>query len=271
MRPLAACLRLALILSFGIATVSPSLPQAKSGLQGVVVGVDGAPLAGVSTYDVWKDCCPHQEERVTSNEKGEFLLEHPGTVIHFSKANLRPLTVVVKPGTAQIRVMMTAADDSLTVPTCVKPGSDQKKIGWSEYGVHFTVPKDGVKLLGGKPDVDYLRYVIEAMKGGSLLELWFGPYAMSWDPDNELFIKSAKFIQRNLISTKPIDSQWTYADAGVVGRDSWGQMKDGSNWRQTGTLGSGATYKGASKEDARLFDQIINSICVTSHPKPADP
>jgi len=102
-----------------------------------------------------------QQDKVTTDGRGEFLLEHPGAVIHFSTASMQPLAFVVKPGTAQIRIVMTLADNVLTVPTCVQPASNQKQIGWGKYGLHFTVPKDGMKILGGKPDVNYILYVIK--------------------------------------------------------------------------------------------------------------
>jgi hypothetical protein len=241
----------------GLTLVSSTLGQADLPIKGAVVTKNDQPLAGVSVYgSVGKHCCPSQREEVTTDEKGEFLLEHPGAVIHFSKANLQPLVFVVKPRTSQVRIVMTLAENDLTVPTCSQPGSSQKQIGWGQYGLHFTVPKDGMNVLGGKPDVDYVRYVIKPNKGESYLELWFGPYAFSTEPDDEQFVESVGFSQRNLVSL----------NGEAMGKDSWGQLKRGLSWRHTGGLGSGATYRNANKEEAHLFDQIINSICTVPYP-----
>lgn len=258
MRFLVACLTLALVLSFGIAVLSSPLAQTESALKGVVVTADDKPLAGVVVYgSVWKQCCPYQRDKVTTDGKGEFFLEHPGAVMHFSKANLQPLALIVKPGTAQIRVVMTLAGSALTVPTCVQPESNQKQIGWGKYGLHFRVPKNGIKVLGGKPDVDYVRYVIKPNNGESYLNLWFGPMSISTEPDDQQFVESVDFSQRNLASAK----------GAVIGMDSWGRLSGGLSWRHTAAFESGAVYRNADKESAALFDQIINSICAVDYPQ----
>jgi hypothetical protein len=119
------------------------------------------------------------------------------------------------------------------------------------------VPKDGMKSLGGNPDVDYVRYVIRPNKGASYLNLWFGPYSISTEPDDQQFVESVDFSQRNLASVK----------GGVIGMDSWGRLSSGLSWRHTAAFGSGAVYRNADKESAALFDQIINSICTVDYPQ----
>src|SRR5208282_4020481 len=95
-RVFATYLTLVPVLCFGITVVAPVLAQTESSLKGIVVAADGKPLTEVLVYgSVWKRCCPYQQDKVTTDEKGEFLLEHPGTVVHFSKANLQPLVFVL--------------------------------------------------------------------------------------------------------------------------------------------------------------------------------
>ena len=227
-------------------------------MKGVVVAKDGQPLAGVTVAgSIWKQCCPEERDIVSTNEKGEFLLPHPAVVIHFLKENLRPLTLVVEPGTSLLHIVMTPSENDLPVPACSQPGRNQRLIGWGKYGLHFSVPKNEVKVLGGKADVDYVRYVIRPKSGNSFLALWFGPYAISSEPDDEQFVNSSTFSQRNLVAV----------EGGALGADTWGQSKNGLGWRHTGTMGSGAVYQGATKEEAQLFDQIINSICTVPYPK----
>jgi hypothetical protein len=255
---LAICSRLCVVLLVTPMLVNLVLGQSKQSMKGLVVTKDGKPIAGVLVYgSVWKRCCPYQQDKVTTDGKGEFLLEHPGSVVHFTKANLQPLAFVVKPGTTQIRIIMTLAENALAVPTCVQPESNQKQLGWGKYGLHFTVPKDGVKILGGEPDVDYVRYVIKPNKGESYLDLWFGPYSISTEPDDQQFVESVDFSQRSLASVK----------GGIIGMDSWGRLSSGLSWRHTAAFGSGAVYRSADKESAALFDQIINSICTVDYPQ----
>jgi hypothetical protein len=245
------------LLLVALALVSSVLGQTEQPVKGIVLTKDAQPLVGVSVYgSVGKRCCPYQREKVTTDGKGEFFLEHPGAVVHFSMANMQPLAFVVRPGTSQVHIVMILAENDLTVPTCAQPGPNQKQIGWGKYGLHFTVPKDGIKVLGGKPDVDYVRYVIKPNKGESYLNLWFGPYSISTEPDDEQLVESADFTQRNLVSVR----------GEVLGMDSSGRLSSGLIWRHTGAFGSGAVYRNASKEEALLFNQIINSICTVPYP-----
>lgn len=251
-------LKQVMVLSLSLALI-PSLfgqRQVEQFVKGLVVTKDGQPIPGVSVHgSIWKRCCPYQQDKATTNEKGEFFLEHGGAVIHFLKSDLQPLALVVKPGTSQIRVVMGLAENQLTVSACVQPNSAHKVVGWGKYGLHFAVPRAGVQILGGKPDVDYVRYVIKRDKSDSYLNLWFGPYSMSTEPDDERFLESLEFSQRNLAT-----------DKGVIGMDSRGRAHSGLNWRQTAAFGSGAVYRDADSESAALFDKIIDSICWTDYP-----
>jgi hypothetical protein len=150
---------------------------------------------------------------------------------------------------------MSPVENQLTVVACVQPDSTSKLFGWGKYGLHFAVPKKGVQILGGKPDVDYVRYVIKPDKSDSYLNLWFGPYSISTEPDDERFVESVDFSQRNLTSNK-----------GVIGMDTRGRMSSALAWRQTAAFGSGAVYRDADKESAALFDKIIDSICWVDYP-----
>jgi hypothetical protein len=247
-------MRLALVLFFGIVAVSSVRAQTESAVKGIVVTADGKPLGGVMVYGgVWKRCCPYQQDKVVTNDKGEFRLEHPGSVIHLSKESLQPLAFVVSPKVSAVRIVMSPSNNDLVVPRCTSPPSGQKQIGWGKYGLHFAVPENGMEIRGGKPDVDYVRYAIKSTTGKSYLELWFGPMAISTEPDDKLFIESADFSQRNLTSI----------DGRVIGKDSRGHLQNGASWRQTASSGSGAVYGDASAEEVHLFDQIINSICTT--------
>jgi hypothetical protein len=79
---------------------------------------------------------------------------------------------------------------------------------------------------------------------------------MSTDPDDELFINSISFAQRNLV----------LSDGGAIGVDSWGQSRSGGTWRQTAALGEGARYRGVTPESTRIFDEVVNSVCIVPYP-----
>ena len=171
---------LAIVLAFA----SPTLAQNALPISGTVVTDDGRPIDGVVVQgSVWKSCCPVQQDSATSDEKGQFLLQHGGAVIHFLKDNLQPETIVVKPGTSRVRITMHPSANSLKVPICGRPRQGEKQIG-QKYGPRFTVPVHMVTIKGGKPDTDYVKYVIRPKRGESYLEFLFGPYAMPSEPDD---------------------------------------------------------------------------------------
>jgi len=243
-------------LAIGLAFASPTLAQNAFPITGTVVTDDGQPIVGVMVQgSVWKSCCPVQQDSATSDEKGEFRLQHGGLVIHFLKDNLQPETIVVKPGTSKVRVTMHRSTDSLSVPICGRPRRGEKQIG-QKYGPRFTVSVHSVTVKGGKPDTDYVKYVIRPKRGKSYLEFWFGPYAMPSEPDDEQFTNSSDFSQRNIVVT-----------GGGIGMDSRGHLRGGDSWRQTVIVGhGGAVYVRAPAGEATVFDRIINSICTVPYP-----
>lgn len=181
------------MLAFGIALLPPVLAQTQAPVTGIVVSTDGKPLRGVAVHgSVWKRCCPYQQDRVTTNDKGEFHFEHPGFVIHFSKEGLQPLALVMSPKVSALRVIMNPSKNDMAVPKCAPPPTGQKQIGCGDFGVHFAAPENGVKIGGGS-DVDYVRYAIKVDDSKSHFELWFGSSAMSTEPDDSLLVGSAHF------------------------------------------------------------------------------
>jgi Carboxypeptidase regulatory-like domain len=231
----------------------PAIPQVEAPLKGRVVTNAGQPLPAVMVYGSRsKKCCPFKSESTTTNENGEYRLEHPGAVVHFRKPGFQPLTVVVQAGKSTTDITLEPSGSPLVMPVCEKPQSNIRRIGWGKSGLQFNVPEDGTEIVGGKPDVDYVRYGIRRKGSKSYLELWFGPDAMSMDPDDNEFINSTVFQQRNVIRPDG-------ADAGL---DNSGRSSDGTHWRQTAVEAEGgAIYKAAVSEDRDFFDRIINSLC----------
>lgn len=227
-----------------------SLSSAReTGLQGTVTDSQGKPLAGVHVQGSPGKCCPSDSESTESNSFGKFQLQRPGQVIHFWKENFNLQSQIVKPGMTEIHIVLDQASNGLKLSTCQKSRRGFRQIGGR---VLFAVPKSGFQILGGKWDVDYVRYVIKPKDGNSFLALWFGPYAISLEPTDEQFLDSVDFAQRYV--TLPV--------VGVAGEDSYGHLSEGGNWRHMAiaTVG-GAVYDKASAKEAALYDQIINSAC----------
>jgi hypothetical protein len=150
------------------------------------------------------------------------------------------------------RINAASPYDDLIIPTCNQPAAGVKLIGWGKTGIHFMVPKKGFQIQGGKPDVDYVRYVIKPTDGKSYLQLWFGGMALSAEPRAQLLAESIDSSHRNLKSE----------EGQVVGKDNRRRGRDGAKWRQTAVVAaSGAIYESAELNDARLFDKIVDSIC----------
>jgi hypothetical protein len=230
--------------------------QSDTPLTGVVTNQDGQPLAGVSVSSR-TTCCPQKVDRGETDKDGRFRLEHPGKILHFYKEGTELKTVVVSDAAAEVHITLEPPSDSMIAPKCKDVPKRIRRISWGKYGAHFDVPEQKAKVLGGKPDVDYVMYLIRPVKGGGSLQFWFGPYAMDSEPDDEQFLDSSTFTQRYVVNPK----------GEPVGEDNWGRSKSGGNWRRTAVfISGGATYKDANAQDAALFDQIINSVCVTPFP-----
>jgi hypothetical protein len=235
------------------------LAQTPSPIKGTVTSDDGSPIPGVSVYgSVSKQCCPYTRDKTTTDEKGEFRLDNPGAVLHFWIEGFQPKTIVLSADDSDVHVTMsTSSGNDFVVPVCGRQQNGQRRIGWGRYGVQFVV---GVKarIQGGKPDVDYVRYVLTLPKSKSHLEFWFGPYAISAEPDDDQFENSVGFAERNLAGQ----------DGKLLGAESWGHLKMGGRWRQTAVVAQGgALYRNAQADDAHVFDQIIESVCIVPYPK----
>lgn len=229
---------------------------ASAAVRGTVATADGNPVAGVTVYGS-RSCCPWTKSAsTTTDQDGRFRLEKPGAVIHAFKQGLQPRTVVIKAGESEVKIILEPLTSATTAPDCESPKWGYKRIGWGKYGLQFDAPEAGAEVLGGKPDVDYVRYGIKRKGGKTFLELWFGPYAMNLEPDDDVYANSANFQQRAIISST---GRW-------LGLDSWGHLKDGTAWRQLFVSGEGARYSKASEDDARFFNQIFDTFCFVAYP-----
>jgi len=213
------------------------------GVNGIVVSEDGAPIEGVRIF---------AKHAATTDSVGRF--ELPGfptkdSVIYFQKEGFRPKALVVKPGTATMKV--TLEDDSKTawvLPLCESKATTTSPHG---YELRFVVPTN-LKIRKIK-DIDYQEYLVGFASGTGLLQLWWGPLVSPGGTVEDLLLHSATFEERSI----------RRKSGETVGYDTWGRTHDGTAWRSAdfpGLSGS-AIYEDVSTEAATAYDRIINSAC----------
>lgn len=229
--------------------VSGVLGQEKP-VKGRVSNAAGQPVADVTVYG--------SRDRTKTDVDGQFRLQEPGLVIHLQKEGLQPLSLVIQREEPELEVTMEPANGSMTLPACGKLKPGEKWIPRGKYGLRFSAPMHDIQILGGKPDVDYVRYELKTKSGKAYLELWFGIYALGADPDDDLIVNSVKYRERNVVDSS----------GQLLGRDSRGELKDGTIWRQTIDGAEGSRYENASPSEAELFDHIVDSVCIAVQPKP---
>jgi len=229
-----------------LSLVPALLGQADIPIQGTVTSQDGQPIEGVTVYG--------QGKQTTTDKAGAFRVQHPGAVLHFYKENLQPQLVVIQPGSSALRITMSPVTNPMDVPSCGRLQLGQKRVGWGQYGPQFTVSERSLDVQGGKPDADFVRYVIRRKQGRSFLDLWFG--VISVEPDDDQFMESIHFAQRLLLYRN-----------NTRGLDSRGHLRGGGSWRHTVIASDGgAVYTKASTDDAIAFDQVIDSMCYVPYP-----
>jgi hypothetical protein len=260
MRTAFGMFKLALIFTYlfaviPVASVPVLLSQTEEALVGLVTNPDGKPIPDVLVYgSESKECCPFKREQTKTDDSGHFTLNDPGAVVHFSAAKYRPKSWVHPANVAESKIILEPDTEPLIISSCRgKPGG-MRRISWGKYGLQFDVPVNGFTIGGGKTDVDYVRWVIKPKSGTSYLAVWFGPYAFSSDPGDQLFLDSVSFSERTVSGER-----W--------GIDISGELRTGARWRHTYIgPGDGAEYK-ASPADVAALDQIINSACYIPLPK----
>ncbi len=244
---------------FRFDSVSGVSGQAMSVLSGIVTTPEGKPIPEVLVYgSESKKCCPFKREQTRTDASGRFTLKDPGAVVHFAVAKFLFKAWIVQPNVGESLFVLEPETEATTffVPACKNPVPGVRRIPGGKYGVQFDVPKKDIILSGGKMDVDYRRFLLKPNTGSSYLELWFGPYAFSGDPGDDILLDSISFTGRRV----------SVVDGKGWGNDFTGQLHSGELWRHTYLgPGDGARYK-ASPAAAPLFDKIVNSACMPTFP-----
>ena len=222
--------------------------QTHAGVQGTVIDANGKPIADAF---VWSNPDPGPGSGKAWSTKtgadGSFTLDGAGAVLHFSKENYEHLAVVVK-DRGLTKFVLKSADNDFVLRKCGPVPDGQRSFGQNDF--RFTADPHPFKVLGGKWDVDYVEWVLQAKGTKVGLELWFGPYAIGMLPYDEQLIGADTFSMRNI----------ALEGIGEIGIDTKGTTR-GKHWRQFAVVGSGVRYQDADDEQAKLFESVIESAC----------
>jgi hypothetical protein len=159
------------------------------------------------------------------------------------------------------------------VSRCKKLGPGMRRIGRFEF--QFDVPIDGFTTKDFASDAPSGAYGfnVKPSSSASFLDIW-------WDPKAGMEgMKPA--VDPALNFSGPVENRNILNDEGTpVGEDAWGYWGKGEVWRRVRLRGSivarygsinpgdNARYGSVHQGDAKLFDQVINSVCV--EPSPSD-
>lgn len=235
-----------------------TLPALANGaeLNGVVKSETGKPLAGVQiltyapdagTMNLGKLTIPTSSRRyeVTTDANGKFKIPSHGRLIYFYRADLRPLSKIVELSITQLEVIMEDGAKSLwKVPSC----STSDKTNRVGVGFMMTVPKDVlVKKDEGKfEEGGYFFGYENSNQIGLLINSWESTFLQ---PSEESIVQAKEFSER----------RWSSGDK--WGHDFRWTTDDGTLWRRVTTRNGALAYRVNSKEAAKVFDGMIDTMC----------
>jgi hypothetical protein len=225
-----------------------SVPPANLNVHGVVIGVDGGPVAGFTVIDDVLGGSPPVRQTTVTDKQGTFAFSDSGQQLRFENPDYRPLALTVETGGPEIRVRLEAAKESDWVIHTCKEVHSGKRVGFS---VLFALPK----TMESEPG--------ETIDGQSIFVYPHGRSA----PEAELIF--SRILDG---TTEEIDSfgfewfeeRWIKDEAGkVVGIDARGRRREGEYWRTAVFFAHDtATYWLKPGEPPKELDEIIDSACV---------
>jgi hypothetical protein len=156
----------------------------------------------------------------------------------------------------RVTVAQTSIVGDAILPICEK-SEGRKLLGRGKFGLNFSVPKHGFNVHGGRPDVDYVLYVVSPKKSKTVLQLWFGGMTLPLSPSS----------QKLDFSTNLKKTEFTVDSGRLKGGDFRGRSTDGSYWRHFAIeYQGGAVYDTKDKQDADRLDDVVDSACYTPYP-----
>jgi hypothetical protein len=224
-----------------------TVPPANLDLHGVVIGVDGKPVEGLTVLDDVLGGSPPGRQSTVTNKQGQFVFSNSGQQLRIEIPSYRPLALTVEPGGAPIQVKLQNAKQSdWIVPTCNALNSSAQ-IGFS---VLFALPT-----------------TVQSSKENDSTNIFIFPRGAE-AVSAELFIShSVEEVTDagDSLDFKWFEERWIKDAAGnVIGLDARGRRQRGEYWRTAIFLGHDtASYELQPGEQPNAFDQIIDSACVS--------
>jgi hypothetical protein len=226
-----------------------SVPPANLNVHGIVIGVDGRPVEGLTVIDDVLGGEPPVRQTTVTDRQGRFAFSNSGQQLRFESPDYRPLSLTVETGGPPIRVELESAKQSDWVIHACKETQSTKQVGFS---ILFALPRtmesepfkdDGVEAIfayhhgGSAPEADLIfsRVLDEtATEIDSLDSVWF-------------------------------EERWIKDEAGkVVGIDAQQRMRTGMSRRKRTTIFFAreiVTYSLDLTKSPKALDEIIDSAC----------
>ncbi len=146
-----------------------------------------------------------------------------------------------------------------TVPhlsSCKALGPGMRRIG--DRGLQFDVPTSDLTISEGTSDAAPLvhGFGLRPKESKSSLNIEFGPQSLG-----------SMMVDPAVTFSKHVEKRSIVDDKGKsIGEDEWGYLDSGERWRHArfwGALGT-AKYGFVNKNEAELFDRVINSVCIAT-------
>lgn len=163
----------------------------------------------------------------------------------------------------EFEVVMRRFSESLDLPPCAAATECVKVANWSSRFC-FHLPKR-IRARKQTNDIDYGNRVYLVRGGGPDAGIrhgagsqWsYGPpfYLDVWES-----VEYTEYVYRGLFRDGPIDGAQTFT--WII--DARGKVHDGTYWRNIGRFGESAGYRGATRQEADILDEVIDSVCLTS-------
>lgn len=165
---------------------------------------------------------------------------------------------------------------AVVVHPCRAVATGMRRLGSGDLDIMFDLSDTAFALDVGGPDMPptTVYYVTAKDAGASTLEISNGPTDFGNALNNAWPFLAAHFYRA--LPSGPLDSLEGYGEryvrdvhGTVIGKDRWGYVKSGKRWRLVKSFGrEEAGYPPTPPREAKLFDQIISSACVSVAPRP---
>lgn len=141
-----------------------------------------------------------------------------------------------------------------SVSSCINLAPGARRIG-EQYGFQFDVRPSDFNITEGTQDTPPFvhRFGLRPNSTVSVLEISLGNRPME-----SMALDPASTFSSHAERRRILDDQGR-----PVGEDYWGYLSSGERWRQVRLFKGGvvAKYGFVSKEQAELFDRVIDSVC----------